>query len=72
MRTYKDIEVKYYDTKGDVHVRCSVPVTEDALVHFELMQSHYCKLSLSLAVRYTSRWEISSLLTMEGLSWLIT
>lgn len=45
MRTYKDIEVKYYDTKGDVHVRCSVPVTEDALVHFELMQSHYCKLS---------------------------
>ena len=24
MRTYKDIEVKYYDTKGDVHVRCSV------------------------------------------------
>lgn len=21
MRTYKDIEVKYYDTKGDVHVK---------------------------------------------------
>lgn len=48
MRTYKDIEVKYYDTKGGVHVRCSVPVTEDALVHFELMQSHYCKLSFKL------------------------
>lgn len=48
MRTYKDIEVKYYDAKGDVHVRCSVPVTEDALVHFELMQSHYCKLSFKL------------------------
>lgn len=48
MRIYKDIEVKYYDTKGDVHVRCSVPVTEDALVHFELMQSHYCKLSFKL------------------------
>lgn len=48
MRTYKDIEVKYYDTKGDVHVRCSVPVTEDALVHFELMQSQYCKLSFKL------------------------
>lgn len=48
MRTYKDIEVKYYDTKGDVHVRCSVPVMEDALVHFELMQSHYCKLSFKL------------------------
>lgn len=48
MRTYKDIEVKFYDTKGDVHVRCSVPVTEDALVHFELMQSHYCKLSFKL------------------------
>lgn len=48
MRTYKDIEVKYYDTNGDVHVRCSVPVTEDALVHFELMQSHYCKLSFKL------------------------
>lgn len=48
MRTYKDIEVKYYDTKGDVHVRCSVPITEDALVHFELMQSHYCKLSFKL------------------------
>lgn len=48
MRTYKDIEVKFYDTKGDVHVRCSVPATEDALVHFELMQSHYCKLSFKL------------------------
>lgn len=48
MRTYKDIDIKYYDKNGDVHVRCSVPVTENALVHFELMQSHYCKLPFVL------------------------
>lgn len=48
MRTYKEIDVKYYDVNGAVHVRCTIPVTENALVHFELMQSHYCKLSFKL------------------------
>lgn len=45
MKTYKNIDIKYYDNDGNIHVRCSVPVTQDALVHYELMQSHYCKLS---------------------------
>ena len=48
MKTYKDIDIKYYDNNGNIHVRCSVPVTQDALVHYELMQSHYCKLSFKL------------------------
>lgn len=48
MKTYKNIDIKYYDNDGNIHVRCSVPVTQDALVHCELMQSHYCKLSFKL------------------------
>lgn len=32
-----------------MQVRCTVPVTQDALVHYELMQSHYCKLSFKLS-----------------------
>lgn len=48
MKTYKNIDIKYYDNDGNIHVRCSVPVTQDALVHYELMQSHYCKLSFKL------------------------
>ena len=48
MKTYKNIDIKYYDNYGNIHVRCSVPVTQDALVHYELMQSHYCKLSFKL------------------------
>lgn len=48
MRTYKEIDIRYYDVDGVVHTRCTVPVTESALVHFELMQSHYCKLSFKL------------------------
>lgn len=49
MKTYKDIDIKYYDNDGNIHVRCSVPVTQDAFVHYELMQSHYCKLSFKLS-----------------------
>lgn len=49
MKTYKNIDIKYYDNDGNIHVRCSVPVTQDALVHYELMQSHYCKLSFKLS-----------------------
>lgn len=49
MKTYKEIDIKYYDNDGNIHVRCSVPVTQDALVHYELMQSHYCKLSFKLS-----------------------
>ena len=48
MKTYNEIDIKYYDNDGNIHVRCSVPVTQDALVHYELMQSHYCKLSFKL------------------------
>lgn len=48
MRTYKEIDIRYYDVDGVVHTRCTIPVTESALVHFELMQSHYCKLSFKL------------------------
>ena len=48
MRTYKEIDIRYYDVDGVVHTRCTVPVTKSALVHFELMQSHYCKLSFKL------------------------
>lgn len=48
MRTYKEINIRYYDINGVEHTRCTVPVTESALVHFELMQSHYCKLSFKL------------------------
>lgn len=49
MKTYKEIDIKYYDNDGNIRVRCSVPVTQDALVHYELMQSHYCKLSFKLS-----------------------
>ena len=49
MKTYKEIDIKYYDNDGNLQVRCSVPVTQDALVHYELMQSHYCKLSFKLS-----------------------
>lgn len=49
METFKEIDIKYYDNSGDVQVRCTVPVTQDALVHYELMQSHYCKLSFKLS-----------------------
>ena len=48
MKTYNEIDIKYYDNDGNIQVRCSVPVTQDALVHYELMQSHYCKLSFKL------------------------
>ena len=49
MKTFKEIDIKYYDNSGNVQVRCTVPVTQDALVHYELMQSHYCKLSFNLS-----------------------
>lgn len=49
MKTYNEIDIKYYDNDGNIQVRCSVPVTQDALVHYELMQSHYCKLSFKLS-----------------------
>lgn len=49
MKTFKEIDIKYYDNSGNVQVRCTVPVTQDALVHYELMQSHYCKLSFKIS-----------------------
>jgi hypothetical protein len=49
MKTYSEIDIKYYDNDGNIQVRCSAPVTQDALVHYELMQSHYCKLSFKLS-----------------------
>lgn len=49
MKTFKEIDIKYYDNSGNVQVRCTVPVTQEALVHYELMRSHYCKLSFNLS-----------------------
>ena len=49
MKTFKEIDIKYYDNSGNVQVRCTVPVTQEASVHYELMQSHYCKLSFNLS-----------------------
>lgn len=49
MKTFKEIDIKYYDNSGNVQVRCTVPVTQEALVHYELMRSHYCKLSFKLS-----------------------
>ncbi len=49
MKTFKEIDIKYYDNSRNVQVRCTVPVTQEALVHYELMQSHYCKLSFKLS-----------------------
>lgn len=49
MKTYNEIDIKYYDNDGNIQVRCSASVTQDALVHYELMQSHYCKLSFKLS-----------------------
>lgn len=49
METLKEITINYYDANGNKQTRCIVPVTSDALIHFELMQSHYCKLSFRLA-----------------------
>lgn len=49
MKTFKEIDIKYYNNSGNVQVRCTVPVTQEALVHYELMQSHYCKLSFKLS-----------------------
>ena len=47
METCKEISIKYYDTEGNEQVRCVAPVSSDALVHLELMQSHYCKISFT-------------------------
>lgn len=49
MKTFKEIDIKYYDNSGNVQVRCTVPVTQEALVHYELMRSRYCKLSFNLS-----------------------
>lgn len=49
METFKEIDIKYYDNNGKIRVRCTVPITQDALIHYELMQSHYCKLSFKLS-----------------------
>ena len=49
METFKEIDIKYYDNNGKIRVRCTVPVTQDALIHYELMQSHYSKLSFKLS-----------------------
>ena len=49
MKTLKDLEICYYDNSWNKHVRYVAPVTEEALVHFELMNSHYCKLAFKSA-----------------------
>lgn len=45
MKVNKDITVRFYDKDFSAKTRCVIPVTQDAVVHNELMQSHYVKLS---------------------------
>ena len=47
METCKEVSIKYYDTNGNEQIRCVAPANSDALVHLELMQSHYCKISFT-------------------------
>ena len=49
MNIQSDIKVQYYDSSLTLKTRCTIPMTEDALVHYELMQSHYCKCSFRSA-----------------------
>ena len=49
MNIQSDIKVQYYDSSLTLKTRCTIPITEDALVHYELMQSHYCKCSFRCA-----------------------
>lgn len=49
MNIQSDIKVQYYDSSLTLKTRCTIPITEDALVHYELMQSHYCKCSFRSA-----------------------
>lgn len=49
MNIQSDIKVQYYDSSLTLKTRCTIPITEDALVHYELMQSHYCKCSFKSA-----------------------
>lgn len=49
MNIQSDIKVQYYDSRLTLKTRCTIPITEDALVHYELMQSHYCKCSFRSA-----------------------
>lgn len=49
MNIQSDIKVQYYDSSLALKTRCTIPITEDALVHYELMQSHYCKCSFRSA-----------------------
>ena len=48
MKILQDIDIKYYEN-GEAKVRYTAPVTSSAVVHFELMNSHYCKLSFDTA-----------------------
>lgn len=50
MNIQSDIKVQYYDSNLTLKTRCTIPITENALVHYELMQSHYCKCSFKSAV----------------------
>ena len=49
MNIQSDIKVQYYDSSLTLKTRCTIPITEDAIVHYELMQSHYCKCSFRSA-----------------------
>ena len=48
MKALSEIEIKYYE-KDVIKVRYIAPVTVSALVHYELMNSHYVKLSFHSA-----------------------
>lgn len=53
MNIQSDIKVQYYDSSLTLKTRCTIPITEDAIVHYELMQSHYCKCSFRSATPIT-------------------
>lgn len=44
MKILQNIEIYHYDSEWNKVVRYTAPVTSDAIIHFELMNSHYCKL----------------------------
>lgn len=49
MTILQDVDIKYFDADGNLQTRATVPVCEGSVVHYELQQSHYCKLSFKTA-----------------------
>lgn len=49
MKALQELNIYHYDTQWNKEVKFVAPVTDDAIVHFELMSSHYCKLAFKVA-----------------------